>query len=233
MGCPFDAGSRGHGHQLFERLDKCGTAVGIAGVVNGVDADDDLAGLHHLGPAQRKREKNCVARRNVGRRDVRGVERAVLGNVRWRPSEPSRQTATDRWRAPTWRTTLRALATRARRLELTLMPLPVVDGERKQLKTLRPWRPRRLCRNPDRRSAGRPRADHSTASSYPSRVRRPDVLVRLELQTRRQLRRPASTRPTCAAGAPHEPVKTRRPQPASPALHAKRRPARTRSRLDP
>ena len=66
----FDAGARRHRRQRLERGDELGPAVGIAGVVERVHADDDIVRAEHFGPAERQRQEDGVARRHVGRRDV-------------------------------------------------------------------------------------------------------------------------------------------------------------------
>ena len=74
----FDAGlRRERGHPL-ERLDELRPAVGIAGVVEGVHADDDVRRAEGFGPGQRERQEHGVARRHVGRRDAGVVDGAVL-----------------------------------------------------------------------------------------------------------------------------------------------------------
>ena len=64
--------------------DEFRPAVGIAGVVERVDADDDVVGAEHLGPAERQRQENRVPRRHVGRRNLRGVEVAIVRHGRAR-----------------------------------------------------------------------------------------------------------------------------------------------------
>ena len=48
-----------------------GSTVRVAARVQHVDADEDVARLQYLGPAEREREHHRVARRNVGDRDSR------------------------------------------------------------------------------------------------------------------------------------------------------------------
>ena len=69
---------------LLERRDVLGPAVGIARVVERVHADEDVAAREHLGPRQRERQEDRVARRHVCDRDFRAVGRdvAVLRHVR-------------------------------------------------------------------------------------------------------------------------------------------------------
>ena len=75
----FDAGLRGQGGHPLERRDVFGPAVGIARVVERVDADDEIARAERLRPRQRQRQEDRVAGRDVGRRD-RLVDRPILGH---------------------------------------------------------------------------------------------------------------------------------------------------------
>ena len=67
---PSTPARRRQRRQLLERRDELRAAVGIAGVVERVDADDDVVRAEHFGPAERQRQEDRVARRHVGRRDV-------------------------------------------------------------------------------------------------------------------------------------------------------------------
>ena len=66
----FDAGLGGDVGEPLERGDEFGPAVGIAGVVDRVDAAEDVARAEHFGPAQRERQHDGVARGHVGDRDA-------------------------------------------------------------------------------------------------------------------------------------------------------------------
>jgi hypothetical protein len=56
------------GHR-FKGGDVLGAAVGITRVVEGVDADEEVEGAEHLGPAKGEGEEDSVARRHIGDRD--------------------------------------------------------------------------------------------------------------------------------------------------------------------
>ena len=73
-------GQVGHG---LKRADEFRPAVGIARIVQGVDADVDVAGPEHLGPAQGHGQEDGVAGRHVGDRNVgfHLANIAVLGHV--------------------------------------------------------------------------------------------------------------------------------------------------------
>src|SRR5215213_7592310 len=79
----LDAAARGEVGHVLERLDVLGTAIGIARVVERVDADEDVGGAEYLRPGEAEGEEDRVARRDVGDgnalRDVRFG--AILGDV--------------------------------------------------------------------------------------------------------------------------------------------------------
>lgn len=62
---PFD-GSLGRqiGHGL-KGLDVFGAAIGIAAVVDGIDANEQVARIESFGPGQRKREEDGISRRHI------------------------------------------------------------------------------------------------------------------------------------------------------------------------
>ena len=101
------------GHAL-EGLDVLGPAVGVAAVVERVDADEDVAGLQRLGPGQGEREEDRVAGGHVGDRDpvVQVLGPIAVGTamsaVRAEPPNRRRSMSTT-----TCRATPRAAATRA------------------------------------------------------------------------------------------------------------------------
>jgi len=66
----------------FKRIQEFRTAVRVAGVIDGVDADKNILRPDNLAPAKRKTEKNSVARRNVGNGNFFGhpVARPSLGD---------------------------------------------------------------------------------------------------------------------------------------------------------
>ena len=71
--------------KAFERLDKLRPAIGIARVIDCVDADKNLPRTQYLGPAQRKRQEQRVACRHVGHRNTVlrpfGHRDAIIGAV--------------------------------------------------------------------------------------------------------------------------------------------------------
>ena len=54
----------------FVGLDELRAAVRIARVIQRVHADEDVRAFQHLGPGQREREENGVARRHIGDRNA-------------------------------------------------------------------------------------------------------------------------------------------------------------------
>jgi hypothetical protein len=92
----LDAGAGGEVGELLEGGDELGAAVGVAGVVEGVDAEPDLARAEGLGPAERVGEEQGVAGGDVGagdrapRRGRRPAGRRARcrapARSRWRPA---------------------------------------------------------------------------------------------------------------------------------------------------
>ena len=62
----FDAGFGGEVGHLFKGCNEFRPAIGIAGVVERIDAEKNVACAQHLGPGQRKGEKDGVARGHIG-----------------------------------------------------------------------------------------------------------------------------------------------------------------------
>src|SRR5690606_25671061 len=50
-------------------FDELRATVGIAGIIDSIDADEDIAGTEHFSPAKSKRKEYGIARRYVGNRD--------------------------------------------------------------------------------------------------------------------------------------------------------------------
>src|SRR5262249_59250422 len=134
----FDARTRREVRQLLEGLDECGPAVGIAGIVERVDADDEVVGIERLCPGESQGEEDPVARRHVGRGnaaavDVRqiAIERHLrarcVGRERRAAEGPQidveLEMARDAKRA----------RDRASRVDLPDVPLAVADRESEQL----------------------------------------------------------------------------------------------------
>lgn len=66
----FNRGFGGEVRHGFKRVDEFGTAVGVAGIVDGVDTGEYVAAMQCLRPGQRQRQHDGVARGNVGDRDA-------------------------------------------------------------------------------------------------------------------------------------------------------------------
>jgi len=68
--CALDAGLGGKVGETLERLDELGPAVGITRVIDRVDTAEDVLRAEHLGPAERERKHDRIARRHVSYRDA-------------------------------------------------------------------------------------------------------------------------------------------------------------------
>ncbi|MPN32287.1 hypothetical protein SDC9_179765 [bioreactor metagenome] len=72
----FDPGFRGQvGHRL-KSLDEGRSAVGIAGIIHRIDADEDVTGIQDFCPGHRDRQHDRIACGHVGDRDAASI--AVL-----------------------------------------------------------------------------------------------------------------------------------------------------------
>ena len=71
-GSAFDAGLGRQPGGLGKACNELGTAVGVSRVIERVDTDEDVPRVDCLGPCQRQREKDEIARRDVGHRDSIG-----------------------------------------------------------------------------------------------------------------------------------------------------------------
>ena len=76
-----DAGPRRQRRDALERLEIFRTAVRVAGVVQGVDADHDGLRPDHFRPAERQRQEDRVSGGHVRGRDAGVIEIAVLGDL--------------------------------------------------------------------------------------------------------------------------------------------------------
>src|SRR5260370_7276465 len=65
----FDGGLGGQVGHALEGFDEFGAAVGVSGIIERVDADENVRGLENLGPGQREGEEDGVARGNVSDRN--------------------------------------------------------------------------------------------------------------------------------------------------------------------
>src|SRR4051812_10233921 len=54
----LDAGAGAEIGDTLEGGDEFGSAVGVAGIIERIDADDDVARVERLGPAERQRQKD-------------------------------------------------------------------------------------------------------------------------------------------------------------------------------
>ena len=91
----FDSGARGQIGELLERAKKLGPAVGIARVIDAIDADENVKRPEGLGPCEGEAEEDGVPRRDVGDRNpVRHhVFGPVLGNFRVRSERTAAEAA--------------------------------------------------------------------------------------------------------------------------------------------
>src|SRR5260370_20849910 len=64
-----DGGLGGKVGHALEGFDEFGAAVGVSGVIERVDADENVRGLENLSPGQREGEEDGVARGNVSDRN--------------------------------------------------------------------------------------------------------------------------------------------------------------------
>ena len=125
------------GGQALERRDELRPAVRVPGVVERVDADEDVARAEHLGPRRaRATGTRCCApaRRSTGCRpavDRRGPSGRRSAPVSADPPNAARSTCSS-----TWRTTPSARGHDARRLDLPRVPLTVGHREGVQLEPL-------------------------------------------------------------------------------------------------
>jgi hypothetical protein len=75
---PFDPGLGGEVGEPLERGDELGPAIGIARIIERIDADEQVARAARLGKAEREAEEDGVARRHVGDRNA--LAHAFLGH---------------------------------------------------------------------------------------------------------------------------------------------------------
>ena len=80
---PLDAGFGGEVSHVFEGLDELWAAVRVAGIVNGVDTDEDGFGANDFGVREGEGEEDGVAGGDVSDGDARAHfgGRAVFGHV--------------------------------------------------------------------------------------------------------------------------------------------------------
>ncbi len=129
---PFNASLGRKIGELLEICDEVGPTVGIAGIIEGVDSDEDVVGAARFGEPQREAEKDRVSSRHVSDRDA--FAKAALRNLdiggQCRPAE---RTKIERENNVS---ECKPGSNRPRSLELGSMPLIIVNGERNHGKTL-------------------------------------------------------------------------------------------------
>ena len=130
----LDAGLRGQVGQLLERRDELRPAVGIAGVVDRVHADEQVGRAHHFSIAERQRQKHRVAGRHVGDRECRATSRSSLRSSGTSISSVSAlpPNSIEPDRRDDVPLDAQRLGHAPRRIQLEPMPLAVVDRQRKQ-----------------------------------------------------------------------------------------------------
>ena len=69
----FDAGFGGEVGDLLKGVDEGGAAIGVAGVVDGVDADEEVEGVAGFGEGEGEAEEDGVPGGDIGDRDLRFV----------------------------------------------------------------------------------------------------------------------------------------------------------------
>ena len=125
------------GHAL-ERGDVFGAAVGVARVIEGVHADENILGSKDLGPREREGKEDRVAGGDVGNGDIRMWGRSMLRPYDDMPVFRDRDIAGERRAAELAEVDIeddvlcgtKALRDAARGVELCLMSLPIPKRER-------------------------------------------------------------------------------------------------------
>ena len=123
----------------FICLDVFRPAIRIAGVIEGVDADEDVGALQHLRPGQRQRKEDGVAGRHVGHRDAVAhlVERPRLGYSHVRRQRGSAERVEPNLHHQALLHTQRRRYPR-RRIQLEFVPLAVIERDRVAGKAIAP-----------------------------------------------------------------------------------------------
>ena len=135
----LDAGLGRHVRHAFESLEELGTAIGIAGIIEGIHADEDIGGIEHFGPREREGKKNRVARGDVGNRNLARhfVRGTPLGDFHVTGKRGTAEHAQVELRRA-----MSGYADRFRHspggLEFDAMPLAVIERERVELEALAP-----------------------------------------------------------------------------------------------
>ena len=119
----FRAQPRGFG----ETGNEFGTAIGIAGIVQRIHTDEDVARMRSLGKGGRQCEKHEIARRDIGDGNI--LPHPAFGHVDIRGQRRTAELAQVQ-RQFDMAFYAKLFRNRAGRLELANMALPVIDGER-------------------------------------------------------------------------------------------------------
>src|SRR4051812_33415806 len=132
----FDTGARRQIGKPLESTNELRPAVGVAGIIEGVDADDDVLCAEDLGPSEREREEDRVARRNIGGWNAGGLQIAIVRhrNIRRERRPPDRTKVDVELEMPFDPQRLRH---RPRRLDFAPVTLAVVDRKGEQTEPLR------------------------------------------------------------------------------------------------
>jgi len=79
----FDACRSSEAGSFFEGTYEFGTAIRVAGIIDGIDAEEDIKGAQDFGPAEGTAKEDGVSRRDIGDRDATGnfVDAGVFGDI--------------------------------------------------------------------------------------------------------------------------------------------------------
>ncbi len=149
----FDTCTRGKCGERLEGMDEFRPAIGIPGVVERVDADDDVSRLEHFGPAKREREEDGVASRHIRDWNVRRRKITVARDRYVRGQRGSADAAEIKVELEMSRHAERGRDA-ACRLGFVLVALTVTDRQGVKLVTLRPRDGPGGITNRGRRSTG-------------------------------------------------------------------------------
>src|SRR5664280_1434924 len=121
------AGLRPELRDALERLEECGAAVGVAGVIESVCTDDDLRRPVRLGDAERERQKKRIASGDVRDGDARLSERLLRNPDRAVGQCRAAERAEGRDRDHAMRGDAVLPSECARRRQLDAVPLTVIE----------------------------------------------------------------------------------------------------------
>ena len=149
----FNSRFRCKRRRSLECLDELGPAIGIAGVVERVHANEDVIGPEHFCPREGERQHDRIPRGYIGRRYRAGM-RPVLGHL----AIPEQRRAAERReinRQLAVRSRAKRLGNLARRENLMAVALAVIHRQCINLEPGVPRKRRLRYRNRARRSATR------------------------------------------------------------------------------